>query len=273
MGPGRVLPGGERCAAWGVVSTPGREKQSLQPNDMEKCTKKKAEREFLICDYFKGETGKMRCEKPKMLPCGDDGQGCRVWIHDWRARVEGPEFKLLVVHCKTHDRYFTVYPPGWAPYERTRMAPEAEAESSLEAWEGTMFHSAVSDSWMGRYASDGTTNWRTHRRRLLHGGKLLGLTGTTGVAEEVSALLEVGLAAHQGARSQFACGALPSQRQAVRSVLESLTVTARLWRQMVRAGCAAGVWGRPWYGRSGGALEALFQPPERAGVSSVATGK
>ena len=240
---------------------------------MEKRTQKKAEREFLICDYFKDEKKGMRCKKPKMLPCGNDGCACQVWIHDWRERAEGPAHKLMIVHCKTHDRYFRVYPPGWGPYERTRMTPEPDASDGVEAWEETLFHSAVSESWLGRYKCDGKTNWRTHRRRLLHGGKLLGLTGTTGVAEEVSALLEVGLAAHQGARSQFACGALSSQRQAVQSVLESLTVTARLWRQMVRAGYVAGVWGRPWYCRSGGALEALFQPPERAGVSSVATGK
>ena len=214
----------------------------------------------------------MRCEKPIMLPCGEDGCACQVWIHDWRARVEGPEFKLLVVYCKTHDRYFTVYPLGWAPYERARVVPVSETADDLDAWKQTLFHSAVSDSWLGQYKCDGKTNWRTHRRRLLHGEKLLGLTGDTGVAEEVSALLEVPLAVHLAARQQFACGDLSSQRQGVRSVVESLVVGNRLWRQMVRAGHVAGVWGRPWYCRSGGALEALFQPPERAGASSVATG-
>lgn len=240
---------------------------------MEKPTQKKAEREFLICDYFEDETGRMRCKRPEMLPCGDDGRGCQVWIHDWRARVEGPEFKLMIVYCKTHDRYFTVYPPGWGPYERTRVVPEPDAGSGIEAWEETLFHSAVSDSWLGQYECDGKTNWHTHRRRLLHGGKLLGLMGDTGVAEEVSALLEVPLAGYVDARRTFGCGELSFQRQAVQSVLESLAVTERLWRQMVRAGCAAGVWGRPWYWRPGGALEALFRAPERAGVSSVAAGK
>ena len=247
--------------------------QSLRTNDTVKCTKKKSVREFLICDYFEDETGMMRCEKPKMLPCGHDGCACQVWIHDWRARVEGPGFKLMIAYCKTHDRYFTVYPPGWGPYERTRVVPESDAGSGVEAWEETLFHSAVSDSWLGRYDCDGRTNWHTHRRRLLHGAELLGLTGGSGVAEEVSALLGVPLAVHLDARRLFACGEMSSQRQAVRSVLKSLAVTERLWRQMVRAGCAAGVWGRPWYRRPDGALEVLFHSPEQGVVSSVAAEK
>jgi len=242
----------------------------LLSNDTVKSTKKKAEREFLICDYFKDEMGRMRCEKPMMLPCGADGCACQVWVHDWRDRAEGPGFELMIVYCKTHNRYFTVYPPGWAPYERSRVVPGADAASGVDTWEGTVFHSAVSDSWLSRYKCDGKTNWHTHRRRLLHGGKLLGLTGDTGVAEEASALLEAPLAVHLAARQQFACGNLSSQRQAVRSVLESVDVTPRLWRQMVRAGFVAGVWGRPWYCGASGALESLFHSPERALVSSVA---
>ena len=245
----------------------------MRTNDTVKSTKKKGEREFLICDYFKDETGRMRCEKPIVLPCGADGCACQVWVHDWRGRAEGPGFKLMIVYCKTHNRYFTVYPLGWAPYERTRMTPDPDAGDGVEAWEETLFHSAVSDSWLGRYKYDGKTNWRTHRRRLLHAGKLLGLTGDAGVAEEVSALLEVPLAVHLAARQQFACGDLSSQRHAVRSVVESLAVTTRLWRQMVRAGCAAGVWGRPWYRRPDGALEVLFHSPEQGVVSSVAAEK
>ena len=76
-----MLPGGERCATGGVGHRRSRNK-SLQPNDMEKRTQKKAEREFLVSEYFEDRTGAWRCEKPLSLPCGEDGEECRVWIHD-----------------------------------------------------------------------------------------------------------------------------------------------------------------------------------------------
>ena len=136
-------PGGEGCAA-GVCGTPAAN-QSLRPNDMEKSTKKKAEREFLISDYFKDEMGKMRCEKPKLLPCGGKGCACQVWIHGWRDRVEGPDFKLMIVYCKTHNRHFTVYPRRATAKLRSgtrRSNRSASARKRLSTWK-TPFGSSV----------------------------------------------------------------------------------------------------------------------------------
>ena len=239
---------------------------------MEKLTQKKAEREFLICDYREDSTGKMRCKKPKMLPCGGDGSDCRVWIHDCRDRGDGPGFGLMVVYCKTHDRYFTVYPPGWAPYERGRVVPADEAESNTAAWKQTLFHSAVCGDWLGQYVSEGGTRWHTHRRRLVRCGQLLGLSTASGCGEEVAAILGIQLQVQGDARRLFACCDLASQRRAIASVLAAVVVDERLWRQMARAGHAAGVWGVPWYWTSADVLERLFQPPERPAVSSVSAG-
>ena len=239
---------------------------------MEKSTQKKAEREFLICDYVADSSGRMRCAKPASLPCGGDGEPCRVWIHDWRQRGSGPEYQLMVVYCKTHGRYFTVYPPGWAPCQRAPVAPQGSAGDGPEAWTETLFESAVSDRWLGHYEFDGKTNWRTHRRRLVRYGELLGLSKSFALGEEVAALLELPLHVHVAARKQFARGNLHWQRRAVCRVLETIPVTARLWRQMVRAGCAAGAWGTPWYWTPGGVLERVFCGAEPAAVSSLEAG-
>ena len=179
---------------------------------------------------------------------------------------------MMVAYCKTHDRYYTVYPPAWAPYVREPIVPEEQGGAGLVSWESTVFASAVDDRWLKSYEHDGKTSWHTHRRRLVRCGELLGLSGTFAVGEEVAAILVVPLHVHVAARKQFARGDLHSQRRAVRRVLDSISVTARLWRQMVRAEYAAGVWGSPWWWECNGVLEPLFRSLESSVASSLSKG-
>lgn len=54
--------------------------------------------------------------------------------------------------------------------------------------------------------------------------------------------------------------------------LETIPVSGRLWRQMVRAGRVAGVCGTPWYWTPGGVLERVFCESEPAAVKSLESG-
>jgi hypothetical protein len=226
-------------------------------------TAKKAKREFVVSEYFMDRDGRQRCEKPESLPCGCDGEACRVWVHEWRPRVSGPEFALMVVRCQTHDRHFTVYPSRHVPYGRVAIGPSAEAVADgLKAWLGTLFEATVSESWQRDYAYTGNDCWQTHRRRLLRCGALVGLRGDVILGESIAALLDVPLHVHATARQQFQRGDIRSQRSALGSVLATLESSPRLWRILTRAGRVAGLWGDMWEWSRGGPLLSPFPVPE-----------
>ena len=184
-----------------------------------------------------------------------------MWVHEWRARQSGPEFPLMVVYCKTHDVYYTVYPPGYVPYGRAPVAAHG-AGDGLTRWRGTVFKPAVSQGWRRQYEYVGGTCWQTHRRRLRRGGKLLGLSGEVTVGEGVAALLEIPLHVHAAARVCFSSGKIDDECAGLADVLGAVAVTSRLWRQMMRAGRLTGMWGDGWEWTDDGRLEALFPTVE-----------
>lgn len=186
-----------------------------------------------------------------------------MWIHEWRERSSGPEFPLMVAYCRTHDRYFTVYPPGHVPYGRVAIGPEPETgEGGLAAWRRTLFEAVVGEAWLHDYVYSGGPSWQTHRRRLVRCGDLVGLRGDERVGESIAAMLDVPLHMHAAARLEFQRGDVSSQRSALRSVLESVEISPRLWRVLSRAGHAAGRWGGAWEWSRGGPLLPPFPTPE-----------
>jgi hypothetical protein len=81
-------------------------------------------------------------------------------------------------------------------------------------------------------------------------------------------MLSVPLYEQMAVRRQFALGTVTGQRAGVTAALAALRVTPRTWRQVVRAGYAGGVWGRPWFW-TGRALEPLFPAAESQGVRTA----
>ena len=50
---------------------------------------------------------------------------CHIVVSHWRGRSTGPCFPICVAKCVTHNRAFTLYPPGQVPYGRVGVAPVA----------------------------------------------------------------------------------------------------------------------------------------------------
>lgn len=173
----------------------------------------------------------------------------------------------MVVYCKTHDNYFTIYPPGYVPYGRASVAPvcsgEDESDAALTAWSGTVFESAVSDGWLHNYTYTGGTSWQTHRRALQKHGQLLGLSGPFTVCENAAAILDIPLHVQLSARSRYSVSGLDGQLEAVQSVLKSISVSPRLWRRLMRLGRETGVWGKAWEWTADESLLPLFPTSER----------
>ena len=97
-------------------------------------------RAFVVAEYVE-EAGRWRPVGVEECPFGE---ACRVLQHDVRQRKTGPAVPLVVYRCAVHRRFFTVYPPGYAPYARQRLAPLSSkkqvvgAESPEALWRGSL---------------------------------------------------------------------------------------------------------------------------------------
>ena len=242
-----------------VSGTAGHEKLR-RIADVNEDKKRQAKSEFIISKYLWDQAkSQFRCQKPKSLPCGCDGRECRIVVHEWRHRKTGPEHRLMVVYCKTHGTYFTIYPPGYVPYGRIAVTPVNDEKT----WSGTIFGSAMDETWRSAYRYTGGMCWQSHRRCVEKCGHLLGLSGEFTVCENAAAILDVPLHVQVSARTRFAAAGLDGQVDAVRSVLTAITVSPRLWRQMMRLGWETGVGGRAWEWSADERLVPLFPIPER----------
>lgn len=81
-----------------------------------------------VCAEYVEEEGRRRPIGVKECPVGE---GCQIGPHSTRERKTGPDFGLRIFKCSVHDRYFTVYPPGYVPYARQRIAPVTEGGAAI----------------------------------------------------------------------------------------------------------------------------------------------
>ena len=240
-----------------------------------------ASRSFVVGPYRTTEAGTF-VEHPACCPIGlerGESASCQTRFHRRRTRKIGiPWGWVAVFYCKTHGRYFTVYPPGFTPHGRTPLvvlAPDGSepmrgpSEGDPPPTEGYL--SAAQDAAEGvRWPRDGATDSAggvrsTQRRRVARIAQMLGLVsdqpptpsavaGVTGVPE--GRLVETArtLGQARGLRAwgqsvMLVIGALA--RQAGRTLMDKLAVLGHL----------AGRWGRPYRWEPGlGRLIGLGQP-------------
>ena len=89
-------------------------------------------RPFVVTPYQAGPDGLVQPSLPDLCPQGQVAGvgGCRVSVHHERHRKTGPKYPITVARCATHALGFTLYPPGFAPYQRQpvlQLSPEGKA--------------------------------------------------------------------------------------------------------------------------------------------------
>ena len=89
---------------------------------MEPLRKTTGGRRFVICPYLPSTEGVYRPSEPPGCPSSDSSP-CKLTLHSRRTRKAGPPIPLAIFQCATHQIYFTIYPPGWAPWLRLPLAP------------------------------------------------------------------------------------------------------------------------------------------------------
>lgn len=224
----------------------------------------RAHRSFLISPHVADGDGVLAPERPAKGPCWrEGGVNCRISLHGWRARKSGPEYPLRVMRCRGHSRWFTVYPPGFAPYQRAIVAPVGSdgepllgTDAGVDRSSSTLFEAAVDAAagiaWSRTAAGGSTRWWSTQRRRLRRAISLCGLGLHHGerTREQFAQTLGVdGLVLAEQARAVSAKGVgYVGQGKAVMEVLLELGESQRADHRLLNAGYVAGVWGRPaWW--------------------------
>jgi len=107
-------------------------------------------RAFVCAPYAKDEACEMKPEgEISRCPSARCDESCEIKRNGFRSRKTGPGYPLQIMKCKSHGSFFTVYPPGFVPYGRQRIAPVAAGGCELEAsglesglderWQGTIF--------------------------------------------------------------------------------------------------------------------------------------
>ena len=228
--------------------------------------------------------------RPARGPCGAAGSGeCRLSWHGWQERKTGPSHPLRVMQCRRHARFFVVYPPGHAPYQRKRLAPVGSdghrlvgAQSGADGFWCTFFKAALDASRSMPWDRSGTGGsahwWSTQCRRVFRAMELCGVAPgrSDGIRERISAVLGVGglLVMEQAGHTEEPYAGYVAHGRAVVSVLSEMGTHRPASRMLLEAGYVAGVWGRPcWWNAKACRLEtvALFSGDPR-GPPAVAEG-
>lgn len=254
------------------------------------------EHDHIVAGYTRCHVDGLEPEVPREAPCLKSATACRVVVDHWRRRKTGPQQRLLVIHCKSHDRYFTVYAPGLAPYLRAPMLVVSATGLDLQGdseGSGTETHSGHGARFESSYFSpvlemahnssassfDGgfQANWRsTQVRQVERALDWLGLASNLtddGLVErahvlglETLRLTEASLVARSGG--------LREQAEAIDETLGALPHEACLAERLAWAGHLAGFWGEPWHSDAGIAHLRLasFQVSRRAAPAAIPRG-
>jgi len=214
---------------------------------------------------YETDEGALRPTLPLHCPFGGDGAECRVGAHCRRERLQGPEFALVVAVCHAHRRYFTLYPPGWAPWGRVpiRRAISGEPPARESAlFDAEALFDAALDAAAGRLwpvQSMGALGCaKTQLCWIRRCGAWLGIAGSERAAEAAAGVLELPLSMLLDARRGFAGADRRRSGAAVGRLLRHRAWTAADLRRLLVVGGRNGVCGRAWISGSTGVSQPVF---------------
>lgn len=231
----------------------------------------------MIAPHRPDADGVLQPVMPTKCPYRDD-RPCAVRAHHQRHRKTGPEHPLQVVHCSAHGRAFTLYPPGWVPYGRRKLAPARDdgtpvrvgaGATRLDGWRQTSFGAAIDaaggTAWprQGRYGD--TPRWATQRRHLAVLALLMGVAGALtldqvhAIAQVLGVVTQLVLDARRHLATAGPRGRYQATGRAIITVLGALPAGRDPLDALLRVGHDLGLWGPVFRvgGRGGRNLDRL----------------
>ncbi len=223
-------------------------------------------RPFICTPYKAGPKGRIVAEMPNCCPtqaCSTGGAtACAIWLDHERQRKTGPPHPLAVACCSTHDVAFTLYPPGYGPYQRqpvlrlsydgSPIRGDEHNDEQRKDFAGTVFEAALDArdgvAWARRSAPEATDAperyWAGQGRHLRRTARLMGVAAELSdrVRESIARVLSVVLLdLREGSRST----GYRAIGKAVCSVLARVRGGARRAFYLLVCGAVTGDWGEP----------------------------
>lgn len=204
-------------------------------------------------------------EIPPRCPRWEEGlDECKAVKNGWRPRDTGPCHPLRRAKCH-HGPGYTLYPPGYGPYQREPVAPmspggelvrvgagDESVSPGVPAWLRTLFAGALDAarglSWSRESPADDPRRRRTQRRHIALAATLLGLAADLDedLSQRIASFLGVAWLVLSDQRSAYQSASTYEDRgAAVVSVLALVPVDRSLGHRLLMAGFIAGLWGRP----------------------------
>jgi hypothetical protein len=218
---------------------------------------KKQNRLYVVSPYYANSDGKLIPELPDLGPCHNwDQRRCNLGIDHYRDRKTGPCFPILVIHCSTHNKGFTIYPPGHTPYGRDSLAPVGldgdliTENRGAQRFTGTYFDAALDAANHCFWPCESTFNsltprFSTQKRHLSRAGLLLGIQAGLHqrLREEMAQILAVpAQRLHDSAALMAAHPDCQSQGQAICMVLDSLQSSSSVFDRLADAAAEVCLW-------------------------------
>jgi hypothetical protein len=212
---------------------------------------------YVVSPYYADSDGKLIAELPDLGPCHNwDQRPCNLGIDHYRDRKTGPCFPILVIHCSTHNKGFTVYPPGYTPYGRCSLAPVGPdgelitEKRDAQRFRGTYFDAALDAANHCFWPCESTLNsltarFCTQKRHLSRAGLLLGIQAGLHqrLREEMAQILAVpAQRLHDSAALMAAHPDCQNQGQAICMVLDSLQSSSCVFDRLADAGAQVCLW-------------------------------
>ncbi len=182
-------------------------------------------------------------------------QNCRIVNDHFRDRKTGPD-SILVVRCKTHKICFSIYPIGYTPYGRDKIAPVSPdgrittGEQEEDRFAGTYFDAALdaakSISWRHDYqVPSPESSFITQSLHLKRSCTLFGINPDSDAAqrEAVIQLLDVpGQLLHDYMQRICIHSGYQNRGNAVCHILKSLHCGPTLFERFAVLGANVGFW-------------------------------
>jgi len=215
---------------------------------------------FLVVPYLCDSDGRIKAHLPVQCPLRQpDDPPCSVVRKGHRVRKTGPGFRFCIFRCQQHNRKFTAYPPGYAPFLRKPLVYlavngvgicEDESGSGLS---GTVFQAVLDaargKAWPKHALAPVGQCFMTQTRHLHRIARLLGVAPHMGTREReriaVGCLEITGLTAYEAHKSLGNDHGYQSLGRNTRRVLYELASGYRVYERMLESGYLNGFWGRP----------------------------
>jgi hypothetical protein len=168
------------------------------------------------------------------------------------------------MRCKMHNKGFTLYPPGFVPHARKKIAPVGpdgallSESSDSKPFESTYFDAAL-DGCAGRpwpaqsIFGSLDSRFRTQQRHMDRAALILGIGSEINEKqrEQIAHVLSIpGQVMYDSALLFENHRNYHIKGKAICNLLDEIDMTASVFERLAMAGFFAGIWPKPWIVKS-----------------------